>query len=990
MRQNLRRWVADADTRQNVDTFRLRAQLTPLSYQEGRSTDLYFSLVGELFDLLRGSTDDKRDWATLGNALAQLSEKLTGAARSDSLLFSSVAFYIGGYSASAYLTMQQANPSDWPSEIYRACYDLIARPRRLGSQTANELLAALQSGRTNQIERRAEAAVVAAREALSQGPDEWVVSYVYASLIARFSRVNIRAVLPAGDTERWNPLVSSLLSRRPPVWDFFPSQVQAIEAGLLTSSESFSLQMPTGAGKTALTETLIFSHLTNSPGAAALLLVPYRALARELRGSLARRLSAVGLPTRTIYGGTVPTREETQDLEGIRVFIATPEAFTGLLSKSRELLSSISLVICDEGHLLDEGARGVGLELLLTRLRRRELLRPRMVFISAIVPNIEEINAWLGGRDETVVKSSFRPAEVEYAVLRPAGSGRRLAVGLQMQPVATTLQAHTLPGFLQAADFEYRNSTTGRTNTYPFSSIKTQAIATARKSLALGTVAVFAATKTGDQGVVGLAEELIKQIESGLPLPDPGEHVPESGIVREVGAYLESEYGADWIGTRALFSGAVVHHGDIPQETREAVEELLSRRQVGLVLCTSTLAEGINLPIRTLVLYSVQRRSHSGQPVPMFARDIRNLVGRAGRAGSSTKGLVICANPRQWPTIRPVAAGQPGEDVHGALRELIGRLQEALRRDGRSLSNPALEASPGLYPLVDGIDATLIELIQDELGDERFTEVAASLGAETFAAQQIDAAGQRLLTDVFTLRAQHITGLRATNRLAWVRETGAKARLLDSVVDQLAPSLADWENIDSPLNMQLLDALLAWAYAQPDFLDTLRGAYRSDDPPAVADLRALIHAWMAGKSFAEIAHELNSDIDTLLRVHASVVAHAFTTLVEQGISLLERYLADDERSLATAVVNLASYLRFGVATSAARAMMASGMRHRRAAVALGNDPAMALSANLLLAPYEVARLLLQDEQRWRDQLGEFVYRRTVEDVADNNSATFVP
>ncbi len=995
MREVLRRWVADADTRQNIGAFGLRSRVDRLIYLDDRGTDLYLSLVGELFDLLRQTSDslspaagEQGDWAALGNALAQFGATLGEPARSDALFFAAAAFYNGGYSASAYLTMRSSSPRGWTTEAYRACYDFLARPPEVVSRRVDDLLAAVREGRRDVIDRAVYSAEQAARDALPRGPELWVAERLYASLVARFGRVNLRTALPAGDTQRWDRLVGSFLDRSPPVWDFFPSQIKAIDAGLLTSNETFSLQMPTGAGKTALTETLMFSHLTARPDDVAVLLVPYRALARELRNSLARRLGAVGLPSRTVYGGTVPSREESQELDTIRSIIGTPEALTGLLSRSPELLSRISLVICDEGHLLDEGARGIGLELLLARLRGRDGSRPRVVFVSAIVPNIEEINVWLGGSSQTVVRSDFRPAEAEYAVLRPTGYGRRMTVGLEMQAVSTSLVAHTLPDFLQVLDFEYTNPTTRRTNTYGYASVKTQAIATARKSLALGTVAVFAATKTGDQGVVGLAGELLKQLDTGLPLPEPAEHVSAPGEVSGVGDYLRREYGAEWIGTKSLLSGVVVHHGDIPQETREALEELLTRRRVRMVLCTSTLAEGVNLPIRTLILYAVRRRSATGPPIPMLARDIRNLVGRAGRAGSSTKGLVICANPNQWADVRPVAAGEPGEEVHGALRQLLGTLQNALQRNGLRLTNTILEVTPRLYPLVDGIDTTLIELLHDELGDEQFRGLASSLAAGTFASQQIDRESQRVLTEVFTLRANHIAELRARGRLAWVRDTGTRARLLDSVINDLAPSLSDWETIESPLDQRLLDAVLAWAYRQGDFELDLHEAYRTpESSPPLAELRRLVQLWIAGHTFAEIAEDLNYDIDTLLRIHGRVVAHALVTLVEQGAALLERYLADSGRRLADAVVNLPMYLRFGVATPAARTMMASGMRHRRAAVALGHHPSMTSTENLFQDPYEIARDLLHDEEPWREALGAFVYARTLRDVAANDDAS---
>ncbi|WP_028478333.1 helicase-related protein [Nocardia sp. CNY236] len=232
--------------------------------------------------------------------------------------------------------------------------------------------------------------------------------------------------------------------------------------------------------------------------------------------------------------------------------------------------------------------------------------------------------------------------------------------------MSTALPAHTLPNFLQRTDFEYVKPTTGRANTYDYTSTKARAIAAARKALAMGPVAVFATLKFGTQGVLALANELINQIGTGIPLPVPSALVGDTAAVDAAVEYLEQEYGPDWIGARALRNGAIVHHGDIPQETREVLEELLVRRDIAMVMCTSTLAEGVNLPIRTLILYSVTRPAQSDpqSQTPMLARDIKNLVGRAGRAGSSTRGLIICANPNQWPIIRPVAAGTSHEPAN--------------------------------------------------------------------------------------------------------------------------------------------------------------------------------------------------------------------------------------------------------------------------------------------------------------------------------------
>lgn len=999
MRDLLRNWIADADTRHSVTSFELADTLPALSYQDGRLLDLYSSLVGELFDLLRSEdVPDGRDWPTLGNAFSLVAAQMKGRTQADAFFYSAAAYYIGGMSASAYLMMRQANPRYWDLDSFRACYDLLARPTQIRSDRMIAALAALVRGDLDQINAARDAANQNAEVALRVGPDEWVSARVLAALLDRFQRSNIRAVLPDGGAERWTPLVASLLERRPAVWDFFPSQIEAIEAGLLGSEETFSMQMPTGAGKTALTETLIYDHLVDRPRDLAVLLVPYRSLARELRNSMGRRLTQMGYPTRTVYGGTVPTPEETQHLEEVKVIIATPESMVGLLGSVPELSDRISLLVCDEGHLLDSAGRGVGLELLLARFLARTGATPRNVFVSAVVPNIEEINAWLGGTPQTVVRSDFRPAGAEYSVLRPSGgSGRQRRIGLELRPqVGTNLPAHTIPDLLSARDFTYFNVATRRNRTYAYDSVKTQSVAVARKALPLGTVAVFTRPKRGPQGVIALAQELAEQLAVPLDLPHPNDFVTGTDRLTDIAAYLTAEYGPTWVGTTALAAGAVVHHGDIPQETREALEEILVAGNIRLVLCTSTLAEGVNLPIRTLVVYTTQIQTAAGTAVPMLAREIRNLAGRAGRAGSATKGLVICANPNQWAVMSLVADGAPGEAVHGALLRNLNQLVRVLMERTRSLSNAAIEATPELFPLVDGVDATLIELLRDDLGDDEFRRIAASLAASTYAWQQSNQTARGVLERVFALRADRLTGLRDHGRASWAVGTGVRARLLDSVADSLVPAFARWQTVEDPADIELLGALLRWARRQPDFAEALRDAYPDselnpiDRLPDSADLLEQLRQWLSGNTFAEMSANLNRNVDQLLRIHAGALSYAFATLVEQAVVVLEQIFAPADpdfdggaggTGLAPVVTLLPDYVRYGVSTLAARNLMADGVRHRRAAHLLGQDPAMTDPPSLFLSSREVARTLLeQDPARWRAEFGSFVYERTASDL----------
>lgn len=960
-----------------------------LGYLRTRGDDYYISLVGELFDRIREPYEDPVDWSRLGNALAlagvtgreDAAPIVPGVLPSETALFAAAAFYLGGYPASAYLILKVADPVN-VTEIHRACYELLARPTGIQSSLVRRLVGAVRDGEL-QVVRDVSAESAAQEEnALQQGPDQWVGWRLFRQLLTRFEATNIRAVLPDGENEFWDPLVRSLLNGTPPAWDFFPSQIDAVEGGLLTNNSTYSVQMPTGAGKTALSETLLFYHLKQNPNDAAVLLVPFRSLASELRGTLVKRLNRMGLSSRCAYGGTVPTGGEVRELDDTRAIVATPEALSGLLSANPEFFRRITLCICDEGHLLDSGARGVSLELLLARMRAREIGPPKFVFVSAIVPNIEEINSWLGGTDETVVRSQYRPALAEFALLQTTGSGATATVALELHPHEETMK-FSIERFFTRADFTYRNPVTLRPNTYPFASVKAQAIAAARKSLSMGAVAVFAANKRGAQGSVGLAEELISQLEHALPLPAPSQYVSDTPRLEAAVEYFGLEFGQEWIGTLSLAVGAVLHHGDLPQESREVVEGLVRQGVVRMAICTSTLAEGVNLPIRTLVLYSVQRRGPSGVAENLLARDIKNLVGRAGRAGATTKGLVICANPRQWYQIEAVATQEPGERVSGALLDLMTRLQLGLAQQNLALTNEILEGETALHTLIDGIDATLIDLAAEEIGEEELVRIAEELAAQTFAATQAEPATNGLMRQVFQLRARRVAAIKVAGRLTWLRETGTRARMIESVETELFPLRERWDDIVNPLDPDLVEVLVSWAWEFPDMQEAIRESYR-DIAVTKESFSQLVVLWLDGRSIVEIATAAGLEIDVMLGIYGKAISYTLQVLIEQGIAVLEKVLEANELELSQAVRAFPDHLRFGAPTAAARMLAAGGVRHRRAAVALGRSAELVQrTADERDVIFAIGRLVIEDAERWLPTLGRLVFENTRADLSED-------
>lgn len=990
MNKSLMRWVSAADASMHLSEMKVVQGPLDTSYILNRFDDYYISLVASLFDMLRAGNEPGDEWAYLANAISQASRFSQQHTKwsevvnhTEALLFAATAFYIGGYPAAAYLIAKKiSNLNIQSSDI--ASLDLLLR-RVPQSQFSYDLLNQVRSNNTLALQGNLAITTQEVQNSLPKGPAAYVSAKLLQALTTRFVKTNIRTVLndQPGD---WKVLIDSFLSRPTPTWDFFPSQIQAIEKGVLRKNESFSLQMPTGSGKTTLCETILFGHLVSNPNDAALLLVPFRSLASELRGTLVANLNRMGIASRAAYGGTVPSGDEVHSLSDIRAVVATPESVSGLLGADAAFSRRISLVICDEGHLLDGGQRGIALELLIARLRARAGGSPKIIFISAIVPNIQEINAWLGGSKDTVVVSDYRPSIAEFASLVSVGSGRGQQATLRMHPHLPKPVRYDIERFLNKDDFSYLNTVTKRVNGYGMSSIKTRAIGAARKALPMGLVAIFAANKRGNQGAMGLGEELLKQLDFNLSLPKPIDYATPIKLHPAV-QYFEKEFGTQWLGTRLLAVGAAVHHGDLPQESREVLETLLRSEGIRLVVCTSTLAEGVNLPIRTLVLYSVQRMDHEGQRTNLLARDIKNLVGRAGRAGSTTKGLVICVNEGQWPSVEHVAIQGKMEPVNGALRKFLEALRERLYLSGLPLTQELLEAPDAdreTLALVDGVDAVLVELAAEELGHETLAEVAAAVAEASFAATGVDSGAKRLLIDVFALRASRVQDLTASGRLTWIRERGAKARYVSSVETMLLPARDDWAQIQETEVGVLLETLLGWAWTHFEVRTATCSAFGIStdavgEQRAKAQLSLLARFWINGATYPVLAELLNVEVDDVLTATTQALGFAVVSTLEQGVAILEN-LADG--GISKDVGTVVERLRFGVPSNVAVAMMAKGVRHRSAAISLSLAQAViAASKDILANPLTTAAQLLRDDaDHWRELLGTLVYENTLVDL----------
>lgn len=389
--------------------------------------------------------------------------------------------------------------------------------------------------------------------------------------------------------------------------EMLPIQVKAVRAGLL-NGENVLCVAPAGAGKTVVAEMALARALKNR--GRTWYLVPTRALAEQKHADLLRRFSAGGLR------GYITTRDHSDSdqllLQGeFDLAVAVPEKLRALAKASPSVITQAALVVVDELQLLGDSERGPVLELLLADLLT--FGRAQIVAIAACAANAAPLAEWLRAR---LVEDRFRPVELRLGVLtdgvfvyREHNSGQWGEERIEYQPIDDSTAGH------------------------------------------FGGLALAFATR-GEQTLVFVRDRasanlLAARLSQAQALP------PAEGLLWRL---AESEPTATTNFLRELAGGGIgLHHSDLRAPERFAVEEALANGELQLVVCTSTLAAGLNLPARNVIIDPVQWQVSTGpvphpSQVPLPVADLLAMAGRAGRPGHGDRfgrAILLAGTPVQ-------------------------------------------------------------------------------------------------------------------------------------------------------------------------------------------------------------------------------------------------------------------------------------------------------------------------------------------------------
>ena len=383
----------------------------------------------------------------------------------------------------------------------------------------------------------------------------------------------------AVEFEQWK----SYLSKPGSIKLLWPTQKIIIQAGVLNKND-LVVPLPTGVGKTKSIEFLLRAQFMNKGTHLAIIIAPLRALCNEITGDL-----AVSLADEAIINQFTDTTQEDFDLE-LRsdkkyVFICTPEKLSYILRHEPDFIPTINLFVFDEAHLFDDVSRGAQYELLVSEISRSRNESAQMVLFSAVLSNANQISGWLF-EDETAI--------IDYSLVKSTEKSIGFLSSDQTvhyyEKDDMTDESFYVPKSIDFTRLQLR-SRERNARVFPENNAQDFAVYFANKLCLQGGVAIYAGQV---RSIPPIMRRIIEISERGYDLSN----LLINGNVNEVeklSTLFALHYGEEAEFVKASKMGAFPHYANLPNGIKLAIEHALRKRHIAFVVCTTTLAEGVNI-----------------------------------------------------------------------------------------------------------------------------------------------------------------------------------------------------------------------------------------------------------------------------------------------------------------------------------------------------------------------------------------------------------
>ncbi len=723
------------------------------------------------------------------------------------------------------------------------------------------------------------------------------------------------------------------------ITELWTSQITALDKALDSTTPGAVINMRTSAGKTRVAELAILQTLLADPEAKVLYLAPFRSLAIEIEQTLSKTFDPLGFPVSHLYGGFRLSRSDTRLAESSSITIATPEKTRAMLRASPELMSRIGLIIVDEGHLIGANERYVRNELFLDHLRiLSNKNNSRILMLSAVLPNSDEISSWLTCNPDNVARSNWKPSSERFGILHWQGNNVRIDWQGEYESFN--------PRFVQQTDrkrqFDHgAGRWKGRRK--PFPANKGEAIAaSALRLCAVGPVMIFSARANS---IPGLASSSLTAM---------GEDVPNHSWPQLEWDLFEAtcieDLGENAIELHAARKGIICHSNRLPPETRLAIERLMRSFAPKLVIASTTLAQGVNIGISSVIV-----STPFTSKAPIDHRDFWNICGRAGRAFVDGEGKILYAidhTNEAWKVRRDLNLAnayfeqQNSNEVQSGLLFALNFLKGI--SDKHQLNFQQLltmiaendftvleeESQDKFHYILDLVDDSLLSIQEDEVinpnniqpeqwVDDFFRSSLASLQASSDTGLDSDELIQILSTRTsYLIRSIPDRTQRKAYGSSGLPISVASKLFLDMAVFVSHAQIVS----NSEYSIDSISSFLNWL----EDWSIQNAAAIIQDAPAKKSFNRIRSSWLSGTSMREIALLDDSADDICKEVYGYTLPWLIHAASQQAKSIGLDYESDT-------LSNVAILVEMGLPSLLACWVFLSGIRSRKASTEIANS-----------------------------------------------------
>lgn len=677
--------------------------------------------------------------------------------------------------------------------------------------------------------------------------------------------------VPTGAVEpAWRRWLRHRAQAKPTLW---PNHREAVATGFLDAGTSGVLVLPTGAGKTTLSELKIAATL--SVGRKVIFLVPTLALVDQLRDDLLESFPKSLADYEISTDGDLVAFISGPELGAIEVM--TPERLLAVFSFADADVADLGLIVFDECHLLSPaggGARSVDAMLCLLHALQRAPDADYLL-LSAMLQNAADVAEWIGqltGRPCISFLDPWKPSRQARGVVTYADN--QLSWANQVVRAANFAERNGQPSDRPPLDL-VPFALFGLHNTWARNAPADRRIVRLSDGSVRLNYGVGGATPNSNEVGGSFAASAARAGLKTIVFVNQADHAPSTARriragLPPVGALTEFENDL-WTDIIAELGGpqhslldptapALPHNGDMIAIERRMAESLFRRRDgASIIVATPTLAQGMNLPAEVAILAGTMRHDEDGRE-PLKSHEILNAGGRAGRAGHLANGTVLLIPE---PPVAFAANGIPT----GAAFDMLAKVLPA--NDQCVTIDDPLTALLDRIQLgdVDGPDVHyFLSRLRAGEGEEQDTNRPIQMMSRSFAAFQARKEGNEaafdakiallkaaleadaLAAEVVTVKVAAFSGMQ-------IEPLAALTARIAAEIDGLPTSVIEWCD-------WLIDFVIAdrqnYALLFGSDVETVKAVTRGrktggDSTDAeMALLKPALRAWLSGAPFATI------------------------------------------------------------------------------------------------------------------------------------------